>query len=232
MQGPPQAEEALRGRFELPRREPPPALKAGALARLGYLSAQMRRDRHKIKGAVGEGLKWDAAPSTDGDTMQAGPVVAVVGGGAVDEETYAKAREVGRLLAEGGAVVLNGGYGGVMEAASEGAASAGGLVIGVLQGTDRMEGNPHLSVGIATGMGRGRNTIIAITCDAMVAVDGGYGTLSEVAQALNHGRPVVALGSWELPEAGEVDPDLFHSVGTPEEVARLALELACRRHCW
>jgi uncharacterized protein (TIGR00725 family) len=162
--------------------------------------------------------------------MQTGPVVAVVGGSEVDEETYAAAREVGRLLAEGGAVVLNGGYSGVMEAASEGAASAGGLVIGILQGTDRMEGNPHLSLGIATGMGKGRNTIIAITCDAMIAVDGGYGTLSEVAQALNHGRPVVALGSWEIPKAGDVAADLFRSAGTPAEAVKLALELACRRH--
>jgi uncharacterized protein (TIGR00725 family) len=174
----------------------------------------------------------DPSPIPQGDTMQTGPVIAVVGGSDVDDATYAAAREVGRLLAEGGAVVLNGGYSGVMEAASEGAASAGGLVIGILQGTDRMEGNQHLSVGIATGMGKGRNTIIAITCDAMVAVDGGYGTLSEIAQALNHGRPVVVLGSWDLPWAGEVSTDLFRSAEGPEEAVKLALELACRRHCW
>jgi len=151
------------------------------------------------------------------------PVIAVVGGSAVEDKTYVVAREVGRLLAEAGATLINGGYGGVMEAASWGASEAGGTVIGVLQGTDRNEGNPHLTLGIATGMGKGRNTIIAITCDAMIAVDGGYGTLSEIAQALNHGRPVVALGSWDLPRSGEVNPDLFQRAGTPAEAVELAL---------
>lgn len=158
--------------------------------------------------------------------MAGRPVIAVVGGAAVDDGTYLMAREVGRLLAEAGAIVVNGGYGGVMEAASWGAKEAGGFVIGILQGTDRTEGNPHLSLGIATGMGKGRNTIIAITCDAMIAVDGGYGTLSEVAQALNHGRPVVALGSWELARAGRVDPELLTHASTPEEAVRAALDLA------
>ena len=154
------------------------------------------------------------------------PVIAVVGGSAVDDMTYAAAREVGRLLAAAGATLINGGYGGVMEAASLGASEAGGTVIGILQGTDRNEGNPHLTLGIATGMGKGRNTIIAITCDAMIAVDGGYGTLSEIAQALNHGRPVVALGSWDLPGAGEVDQGLFKRAETPEEAVKLAISMA------
>ncbi len=157
--------------------------------------------------------------------MPLGPVIAVVGGGHVDEGTYATAREVGRLLAEAGAAVINGGYGGVMEAASAGASEAGGLVIGILQGTDRSEGNPYLTVGIATGMGKGRNTIIAIACDAMIAIDGGYGTLSEVAQALNHGRPVVALGGWDLPRSGTVSPELFHKAGSSGEAVARALEL-------
>jgi len=158
--------------------------------------------------------------------MPKAPVIAVVGGSAVDDNTYVVAREVGRLLAEAGATLINGGYGGVMEAASWGASEAGGTVIGILQGTDRNEGNPHLTLGIATGMGKGRNTVIAITCDAMIAVDGGYGTLSEIAQALNHGRPVVALGSWDLPGAGTVDPGLFQRVETPAEAVELALSLA------
>jgi uncharacterized protein (TIGR00725 family) len=155
-----------------------------------------------------------------------GPIISVVGGASVDEATYRRAEEVGRLLAEAGAVVLNGGYSGVMEAASKGASEAGGLVIGLLRGTDGGEGNRHLSVALATGMGKGRNTVIAIACDAMLAVDGGYGTLSEVAQALNHGRPVVALGSWDLPSAGAVSPELFHTTSTPEQAVAMALRLA------
>lgn len=156
------------------------------------------------------------------------PIVAVVGGSTVDDDTYEQARTVGRLLAEGGAVVINGGYGGVMEAASRGAEEAGGLVIGFLQGTDSGEGNPHLTVGIATGMGKGRNTLIAIACDVMVAVDGSCGTLSEIAQALNHGRHVVALGSWDLPGAGPVPEGLFHVVDDPGDAVTLALSLAGR----
>lgn len=154
------------------------------------------------------------------------PIVAVVGGSSVDDATYQRARTVGRLLAEGGAVVINGGYGGVMEAASRGAEEAGGLVIGFLQGTDTREGNPHLTVGIATGLGKGRNTLVAIACDAMVAVDGSCGTLSEIAQALNHGRHVVAMDSWDLADAGPVPEGLFHVVDGPEEAASLALRLA------
>ena len=157
--------------------------------------------------------------------MGDGPVIAVVGGSVVDDETYARAMEVGRLLALGGATVVCGGYGGVMEAASRGASEAGGTVVGILQGNDRHEGNPHLTVGIATGMGKGRNTIIAITCDAMVAVDGGYGTLSEVAQALNHGRPVVALGSWDVPAAGRVAEGQFHRADDARHAVRLVFGL-------
>lgn len=158
--------------------------------------------------------------------MRRVPIISVVGGATVDEATFRRAEEVGRLLAEAGAVVLNGGYTGVMEAASKGATEAGGLVIGLLRGTDGNEGNRYLSVALATGMGKGRNTVIAIACDAMVAVDGRYGTLSEVAQALNHGRPVVALGSWDLPSAGDVSPDLFHVTSSPGEAVATALRLA------
>lgn len=156
--------------------------------------------------------------------------MAVVGGGGpITEDVRSLASTLGRELARLGAVIVCGGLGGVMEAASRGASEAGGTVIGVLPGLDHAEGNPHLTVAVATGMGYGRNTIIAITCDAMVAVDGSYGTLSEMAQALNHGRPVVALGSWELPRAGEVDPSLFHVAPTAETAARLAVDLASRR---
>ena len=161
-----------------------------------------------------------------GVELTEGPMIAVVGGSAVDDQTFLMAKEVGRLLAEAGAVVLNGGYSGVMEAVSWGASEAGGTVIGILQGTDTEEGNPHLTYSIATGMGKGRNTIIAITCDAMIAIDGGYGTLSEVAQALNHRRPVVALGSWDLDEAGPVDHGLFKKADTPIEAVEMALQLA------
>jgi uncharacterized protein (TIGR00725 family) len=156
-------------------------------------------------------------------------VIAVVGGSIVGEDVKRQAYEVGRELASRGAIVINGGLGGVMEGASRGAKEAGGLVIGILPGVDRRDGNEHLTVGIATGMGYGRNTIVSIACDAMVAVDGSYGTLSEISQALNHGRPVVSLDSWDLPSAGDVKEGLFHSAATPAEAARLAIDLAKAR---
>jgi uncharacterized protein (TIGR00725 family) len=125
--------------------------------------------------------------------------VAVVGAGVCDEATAVTAEEVGRRLGKAGAVVVCGGLGGVMEAASRGARSAGATVIGILPGTERGEGNPHLTVAIATGLGEIRNTLIVRAVDAVIAVAGEYGTLSEIAFALRSGRRVVGLGTWEIP---------------------------------
>lgn len=102
------------------------------------------------------------------------------------------------MLAEAGAVVLCGGLGGVMEAAAEGASGAGGTVVGILPGADRAAGNPHLTIGIATGLGEARNAVLTTAADAVIAIGRGWGTLSEVALARRRGRPVVALAGWEL----------------------------------
>ena len=135
--------------------------------------------------------------------LDSGPVkrsryVAVCGASDPDPEQRELAREVGRRLAEAGAVVLCGGLGGVMEAAAEGASGAGGTVVGILPGADRASGNPHLTIAIATGLGEARNAVLANAADAMVAVGGGWGTLSEIALARRRGRPVVSLAGWEL----------------------------------
>jgi uncharacterized protein (TIGR00725 family) len=124
-------------------------------------------------------------------------IVAVIGAGSCDPSMARTAREVGRLLAGAGHIVLTGGLGGVMEAASLGAREAGGLVIGLLPGATTQDANPHVEVPIATGVGEGRNVIIANTADAFVAVGGGYGTLTEIAFALKRGKCVVCLGSWD-----------------------------------
>jgi hypothetical protein len=128
------------------------------------------------------------------------PVIGVMGPGECDAETAAAAEEVGRLVAEAGAVLLCGGRGGVMEAAARGAKAAGGLTVGVMPGRDRAESPPnaHIDVAIFTGMRDGRNWINACSSDAVVAVAGGYGTLSEIALALKLGKPVVLLRSWRL----------------------------------
>jgi uncharacterized protein (TIGR00725 family) len=128
------------------------------------------------------------------------PVIGVMGAGGCDEATAAGAEEVGRLVAESGAVLLCGGRGGVMEAAARGAKQAGGLTVGILPGRNARETAPnsYIDVAIFTGMGDGRNWINACSSDAIVAVAGGYGTLSEIALALKLGKPVVLLGTWSF----------------------------------
>lgn len=143
-------------------------------------------------------------------------VLAVIGAGNSDPETDAVARAVGRLLAEAGCVLITGGLGGVMAAASRGAHEAGGLVIGVVPGGSPDDANAYVSVSIATGMADARNVILANSAEVLIAVGGAYGTLSEIAFALKRGKRVVSLGSWA------VDPAVVEAE-TPEEAVRLAL---------
>ena len=131
------------------------------------------------------------------------PYVGVVGpSGAPDSVVLEAAEEVGRLLAVAGAVVVTGGGTGVMEAASRGAAAAGGTTLGLLPGVARREGNPHLTVAVPTGLGEMRNALLVRTVDALVAVGGSWGTLSEIALACRTGVPVFALHGWDLASAG------------------------------
>ena len=143
-------------------------------------------------------------------------VIAVIGTGECYSATAALAREVGRRLAEANCVLVTGGLGGVMAAASEGASDASGTVVGVVPGADPGAANPHVSIAIATGMGDARNAIIANTAAAFIAIRGGYGTLSEIAFALKRGKPVVSLGAWD-------DDPAITRADTPETAVRLAL---------
>jgi uncharacterized protein (TIGR00725 family) len=124
--------------------------------------------------------------------------VGVVGPGEASASEAAVAEEVGGLLAEGGAVVVCGGLGGVMEAACRGAKSKLGLTVGLLPGLDRSAANGWVDVAVATGLGELRNGLIVRASDALVAVGGGAGTLSEIAFALKLGRPVIGVGTFEL----------------------------------
>jgi uncharacterized protein (TIGR00725 family) len=124
--------------------------------------------------------------------------VAVCGASEATASQLEAAREVGRLLAESGAVVINGGLGGVSAAASEGAALAGGMVVGILPDTDRNGANPHLTISLPTGMGQARNVLIATAAESVIAIGEGWGTLSEIAVARRLGRLVVALESWSV----------------------------------
>lgn len=126
------------------------------------------------------------------------PYVAVVGASQATASDLEDAEVVGRLLAQAGAVVVCGGRGGVMAAASRGAAEAGGTVIGMLPGDGRADANEWVTVAIATGLGELRNGLIVRSADAMIAVGGAHGTLSEIALALQAGLPVYGLHTWEI----------------------------------
>ena len=142
--------------------------------------------------------------------------VAVCGASEATPSQLVAAREVGRLLARHGAVVINGGFGGVMGAASEGAAIEGGVVVGILPETDRGGANPHLTVALATGLGQARNTVIVTAADSIIAIGHGWGTLSEIAIARRLGRSVFGLDTWDVKGLEVVD--------TPAEAVKRALE--------
>jgi hypothetical protein len=122
----------------------------------------------------------------------------VVGPGDADPQAEAAAEAVGRELARRGAVLVCGGLGGAMAAACRGAKDAGGTTVGILPGSDRSAANRHVDVALATGLGEARNALVVRVADALVAVGGGYGTLSEIALALRTGKPVAGLDTWEI----------------------------------
>jgi len=124
--------------------------------------------------------------------------VSVIGGEHCSKEIYEMAREVGRKIAEMGAVLITGGRGGVMEAASRGAKEKDGTTIGILPSDSRQEGNKYLDYAIVTGIGYARNVLVVLNGDIIIAIDGHYGTLSEIAFALEFGKPVYGLMSWEV----------------------------------
>jgi uncharacterized protein (TIGR00725 family) len=124
--------------------------------------------------------------------------VSVIGGATVTDEQYRQARRVGELLGERGHELVCGGRTGVMEAACKGAAETGGHTIGILPGEDREAANDYVETAIATGIGSARNVLVVLNGDAVIAVDGGTGTLSELGHALDFGRPVAGLGTHDI----------------------------------
>ncbi|KPK69574.1 hypothetical protein AMJ87_10330 [candidate division WOR_3 bacterium SM23_60] len=130
--------------------------------------------------------------------MERKKIIAVIGGSETDTPNLALAEKVGELIAQQGAILITGGMSGVMEAASRGAKRANGLVIGVLPTGDKESANPYVDIPIVTEMSHARNFIIARTCDCAIAIDGKYGTLSEIAFCLMCGIPVVGLNTWNI----------------------------------
>jgi len=125
-------------------------------------------------------------------------IIGVIGGRRTKKRLLDVAEEVGRLIAENGFMLVCGGLGGVMEAVSRGAKGAGGITIGILPQDTKEHANPYIDIPIPTGFGIGRNIIIARTADVIIAIDGEYGTLSEIAFALQLGKPVIGIDTWDI----------------------------------
>jgi len=160
--------------------------------------------------------------------MRKDTYIAVVGPSAATPAEHTQGEEVGRLIAEAGAVLVCGGLGGLMEAAASGCAKAGGRSVGVLPGESRAGANPYLTTAVVTGMGEARNAIVVRTADAVIAVRGEFGTLSEIALALKMGKPVVGLGTWELAKDG-MPVDAIVRAESPADAVSTALRLAAGR---
>jgi uncharacterized protein (TIGR00725 family) len=147
--------------------------------------------------------------------------ISVIGHSRCDERRIELAYEVGKEIALRGHVLVSGGLTGVMEAASRGAYDAGGVAVGILPGADRSQANRWLTVALPTDMGHARNTLVALAGDAIIAICGGYGTLSEIAFGLKMGKPVVGLESWDLGECKQEDLTMMQA-STPTEAVDLA----------
>ncbi len=143
-------------------------------------------------------------------------IIGVIGAGEAGADVLRTAEEVGRLIAGYGHILVCGGQGGVMEAAAKGAKEAGGTTVGILPQADRLAANRFIDIPVATGFGEGRNVVIIRTADILIAVSGEYGTLSEIALALKAKKPVIGLGTWEIPGITRAD--------SPLEAMELALE--------
>jgi len=151
--------------------------------------------------------------------------IAVIGGSQPSSEEARLAEEVGRELAKQGAILVCGGLGGVMEAACKGASSEGGVTVGILPGDSRQAANPYVQIPIVTGMGYARNVAVVKSAQAVIAIGGNYGTLSEISHALQSGIPVIGLNTWALSKNGKPDNSII-TAQSPAEAVNKALNLA------
>ena len=152
-------------------------------------------------------------------------IIAVIGGSQCSKEEAKTAEEIGRQLARQGAILVCGGLSGVMEAACKGASSEGGLTIGILPGENRQAANPYVQIPIVTGIGYARNITVAKSAQAVIAVGGSYGTLSEISYALQSGIPVIGLNTWSLSRNSKQDNSIIPAQNATEAVDK-ALDLA------
>jgi uncharacterized protein (TIGR00725 family) len=147
------------------------------------------------------------------------PVIAVVGAGKCSKKLRDMAAEVGRIIAENGGVIVCGGLGGIMEGAARGAKEAGGTTIGIIPSDQKQDANEYIDYVIPSGLGEVRNILVVRTADVIVAFPGKYGTLSEMAFALQAGKPLISVNAWKL-------GDDIKQADSPKEAAEMALKLA------
>ncbi len=150
--------------------------------------------------------------------------IAVIGGSQCSSQEARLAEEVGRELARRGVILVCGGLGGVMEAACRGASSEGGVTIGILPGESRQTANPYVQFPIVTGIGYARNVAVVKSAQAVIAISGSYGTLSEISHALQNGIPVIGLNTWSLSKNGRQDNSIILAQN-PAEAVDKALNL-------
>ena len=151
--------------------------------------------------------------------------IGVIGGSDASFDALREAEETGRLIAEEGCILVTGGLGGVMEAASRGAKEAGGVVIGILPGKDSNEANDYVDIAIPTGLGWTRNVLVILNSDALIAIDGAYGTLSEISYALLYKKPVFGLKTWNLSKTDNMAGEGVISCLSPQEAVEKALKV-------
>ena len=151
--------------------------------------------------------------------------IAVIGGGECSAKEAELAEEVGREIARRGTILVCGGLSGVMEAACKGASSEGGVTIGILPGDSRKQANRYVQIPIVTGLGYARNVIVVKSAQAVIAIGGSYGTLSEISHALQSNIPVIGLNTWSFSKDGRVDKSIIRAKNAIEAVKK-ALSIA------
>ena len=156
-------------------------------------------------------------------------IISVIGESNARPHIAALAEQVGRELAQRGAIIVCGGLGGVMEAACKGAKSAGGTTIGILPGDNPLSGNDYIDIPIITGMGFARNSVVAKTGISVIAVGGAYGTLSEIGHALGDGVPVIGLETWEMTRSRESADSAIIRASDAADAAEKAIAAARQR---
>jgi len=157
-----------------------------------------------------------------------GMIIGVIGDSSCPPEEAKLAESVGELLAQQGATIVCGGLGGVMEAVCRGAKSKGGLTVGILPGKNSSTANPWVDIPVVTGLGEARNVVVAKSAQAIIAIGGGYGTLSEIAYALKSSIPVIGLNTWSLSRNGQEDDSIIRAQSATEAVDKV-ISLVKRR---